>query len=187
MTVGVSRQMQSVDSPDANPNLGPDSSSVPMRFAVKAAAALSLAVACCGFIVWLFTRPYWTVQRVDCGNGRMVTLLRPNELCDVGGPVHFDLPDITPGNPPAFAMWSCGSDPDLVCRQLASSETVVLVDSHSESHVYIMIDYQTGWYWPSTWHRKVTDKAKTQLADVQAEFPEMWLADTYDGSLTGSD
>ena len=110
--------------------------------------------------------------------------MRPNELCDVAGPVHFDIPNITPDNPPAFEICSCGGDPKLVCRQLGDSETVVLVDSQTETRIYIMVDFQTGWYWPSTWHRKVTDKLKAEFADVQAEFPEMWLADTYDGSLT---
>jgi hypothetical protein len=86
-----------------------------------------------------------------------------------------------PKSPPSFAMWDCGSEPNL--RDLrCEGDLVALVESSDE--ILILIDFKTGKSWPASWTRKVDPSAEAMLERMRRAHGELWLWDTDDGRFT---
>src|SRR5688500_4641783 len=81
------------------------------RYSLRSLFVVVTIAAAASWVTYLVMRPYWVLSRIDCGNGRWVELLEPNEFCDQGGPVHFRYSGFKGAEPPSFAMWGCGSRP----------------------------------------------------------------------------
>lgn len=137
------------------------------------------------WIAYLVTRPFHTIARVNCGSGRYVELLRPNEFCDVGGPLHFRFTGMKKGpTPPSFVLWGCGDTPELVVLHGVREDIVALALANARVEVLIAIDFKSGSYWPDDWHRKVTTQGESMLQSVRAQHGEVWLWSTYDSRFS---
>ena len=134
------------------------------------------------WIAYTWTKPFYTAATFDCGNGRTVQIVRPNVFCDNAEKVHFTYDGIK-FQPPSFGFWPCGGGPLLAQRCVDGGNVVVIVDADSQTEAYIIVDFKTGWCWPTSRDRKVDPKTLDMVSRIRGEVGELWLWDTYDGQL----
>jgi len=156
-----------------------------VQFSLKSLLIFMLLAGVFCWFAYLWNRPFVTVGRVNCGQGRYVELLRPNRFCDYASPVHYRFTGMKPrAEPPSFAMYGCGHPPDLIVMPVSRGELVALASSSFPDEVYILIDFKTGAYWPESCNREVTPQAESMLAVLRQRDSNTWLERTYDSRLT---
>jgi hypothetical protein len=150
--------------------------------------SLMIFMAIAGVLCWityLATRPFVTLARLDCGQGRHVELLRPNEFCDLASPLHFRFTGMAnPERPPSCCYWGCGYDSAFVVVQGASADIIGVAPATSPDELLLLIDFKTREYWPRDLGRDVTPEAGELLESIRGKKKEIWLDSTYDSRLT---
>ncbi|MAG93252.1 MAG: hypothetical protein CMJ48_05830 [Planctomycetaceae bacterium] len=127
------------------------------------------------FVLWvgyMGSRPFYAEATTDCGDGRTVTLLRPNELCDRAGPVHFTFDGIQSPEPPSFMLLECGEVPHLRARITDDGSIAMLVGAETQSTVFIIADFTTGWSWPTASNRQTGPTVEEMVSRLEREFGE---------------
>ncbi len=127
------------------------------------------------FVLWvghMRSRPFRPEATVDCGDGRTVTLLRPTEFCDRAGPVHFTFDGMQSPEPPSFMLLECGEVPHLKPRMADNGNIAMLVGAETQSTVYIIVDFTTGWSWPTASSGQVGPTVEEMVSRLEREFGE---------------
>jgi len=131
------------------------------------------------------TRPFFVVERVNCGGGRYVELLRPNGFCDKAGSVHYRFSGMKDyDSPPSFTIWGCGYDPKIAVIAAEQGNLVAIATADEPDEIHILIDFAAGTSWPRSWSGKVDALPRDMLARLRRERGELWLANTDNGELT---
>lgn len=150
--------------------------------------SLLAAVSVCGpcvFVLVQCSQPFWVYERLHCGPGRYVEILRPREFCDQAQFVNYRVPGITDRDkPPRFSVWSCGSSPQMIVIHAAGGDVVGIADADHPDELAILVDFKSRVAWPPTWSGKVNPDARRMLNLLRDEHGELWLKDTEDGELT---
>lgn len=154
-----------------------------MKYSLRSLFVVVTLAGVLSFFGYLFTRDFFVYERLDCGKGRFVELLDPNEWCDNGGPRHFRFSGMRSTGPPSFVMCACSDRPKTVVIYVEGGDLVGLARESSRDEIEIMIDFKTGQFWPESWHRKIDDNARAMLARLRRNKPQIWLRITYDGEL----
>jgi len=156
-----------------------------VQFSLRSLLIFMLAAGVFCWAAYLLNRPFVTVARINCGQGRHVELLRPNKFCDYASPIHFRFTGMKPrAVPPSFAMWGCGDPPDLIVMPVSRGDLVALANTRFPDEIFVLIDFKTGAYWPESWNREVTPQAESMLAVLRQRDSNIWLERTYDSRLT---
>lgn len=140
----------------------------------------------CFYLTYSYSGPYVVLQRIDCGRGRYLEVLRPNEFfCDRAEPVYYRVSGIAHGDsPPGFAYWSCGWRPTIGVMTADGDEIAAAYDEESSDELLILVDFKKGRTWPATNARKVDEYAREMLKRLRLEHGDSWLQTTYDHELT---
>lgn len=159
-----------------------------MKYSLRSLFVVVTLAGFASYLGYLVTRPYYVTHCVDCGKGRWIEILRPNGFCDQGGPVHFRFSGMhSPESPPTFSIWGCGECPQVVLVAAEKGDLVAIARSTSSDEIFIMVDFQTGAYWPDSAEHKVNDLARNMLVRLRKERGKLWLKNTYDHELTKTD
>jgi hypothetical protein len=102
------------------------------------------------FLIYSCTRPQYVSQRIDCGDGRYIEILRQNEFCGKGEWVYYRFPGMTNwDNPVQFSTWNCGSDPELRVWKSDDGEIAGIAYEGSAGALKILVDFESGESWPA--------------------------------------
>ena len=139
------------------------------------------------FFGYLVTREFFVYKRIDCGEGRLVELLRPNDLnlnfSEGGRPRYFRFSGM-PSEQPVDFFFTIGDFHSPI--RLVSAEggnLVGITDDEFGEELDIIIDFRTCAYWPKGSDRDVDDDARDMLARLRQSNSKLWLRHTYDGEL----
>lgn len=158
-----------------------------MRFSLRTLFIVVTLSAVASFIGYLATRPFNVIKRIDCGSGRWIELLSPNEFCDQGGPVHYRYAGMPAGkSPPYFCIWSCGYEEThgLTLVAAESGNLVAVVSGNLENEVFLLVDFAARESWPTTDGREVDEPCRDMVCRLRKEHGDLWLWSTDDGELT---
>jgi hypothetical protein len=148
---------------------------------------LLVAITLTGPIVLLVygcTRPFYIEQRIDCGGGRYVTILRPNEFCDNASRVYYQITGMKDGGiSRSFDVWGCGITKTRVWKS-DDGDVIGIAAEFAPDEIEILVDFKTGESWPADWDRQVDAGARDMLSQLNATNGPLWLSNTYDGELT---
>jgi hypothetical protein len=102
------------------------------------------------FLIYGCTRPYYVSQRIDCGGGRYIEILRPNEFCDNAEPVSYRFTGMKNwDNPVQFAYWPCGYIPAIRVWKSDDGEIAGIAYEGSARALKILVDFESGESWPA--------------------------------------
>jgi hypothetical protein len=116
-------------------------------------------------LIYGCTRPFYVTERIDCGGGRCIEILRPTRFCDVGQAVSYRFTGMKDwDNPVQFATWSCGDNWELRVWKSDDGEIVGVAYDKFPRALKILVDFKSGESWPAS-----LNGAEEMLARLRAK------------------
>jgi hypothetical protein len=100
-------------------------------------------------VIYGCTRSFYVEQRINCGGGRYIEILRPNEFCDEASRVYYQFTGMKDGGiPPSFNVRGCGGYATRVWKS-EDGDVVGIATDLSPDEIEILVDFKAGNSWPA--------------------------------------